>query len=116
MKYAHIDSKGLIQGWYDNTIHSSIPTPNIEVTESQWKNAINNGHNKANIGGGTEYVDFRTKEEIEKTTYKSKIRDAQTKLSESDYKVLPDYDGNMEGVLEERARLRALIRDLTPKL
>lgn len=56
MKYAHINTYGQLLGWYDDSIHKEIPTPNIEVTEEQWLIAINNGHNKVNQDGSTEYV------------------------------------------------------------
>ena len=39
MKYAHIIDKNL-KGWYTSEIHSEIPTPNIEVTEEEWQEAL----------------------------------------------------------------------------
>ena len=41
-----------------------------------------------------------------------KIAEAKQYLQDTDYKVLPDYDGNTDGVLEARAEARALIRGL----
>lgn len=63
MKYAHINENNQILGWYDKEIHTLIPTQNIEVSDEQWKNAIDNGHNKVNEDGSTELFDFRTEEE-----------------------------------------------------
>lgn len=63
MKYAHIiETK--IQGWYDDSIHSEIPTPNIEVSEEVWQEAININANCYEDG---KFIvkDFRTAEEIE---------------------------------------------------
>jgi len=40
------------------------------------------------------------------------IEQAKQYLQDTDYKVLPDYDGNTDGVLEARAEARALIRGL----
>lgn len=63
MKYAHINENGQILGWYDKEIHTSIPTPNVGVSDEVWQNAIDNGHNKINKDGTTEKADFRTDEE-----------------------------------------------------
>ena len=63
MKYANvIDTK--LQGWYDSEIHSEIPTPNIEVTEEVWQEAININ---ANCYENGKFIvkDFRTDTEIE---------------------------------------------------
>lgn len=62
-KYAHIDENNIIQGWYDENVHSTIPTPNIKVTDEQWKNALNNVHNKINADGSSEFVDTETAEQ-----------------------------------------------------
>lgn len=65
MIYAHINEENnQLLGWYDDTIHTSIPTPNIQVTQSQWQNSIDNNHNKVNSDGSTETYEFRTVEEI----------------------------------------------------
>lgn len=62
-KYAHINSENILQGWYDSEVHTTIPTPNIEVTDEQWQIAINNSNNKINADGSSELVDIRTDEE-----------------------------------------------------
>lgn len=62
MKYAHIiDTK--LQGWYDKEINPKIPTPNIEVTDEVWQEAININANCYEDG---KFIvkDFRTAEEI----------------------------------------------------
>lgn len=65
MKYAHYDeTTGLILGWYDNEIHKEIPTPNIQVSDEVWQNAIDNNHNKINEDGSTILFDFRTADEV----------------------------------------------------
>ena len=63
MKYAHIDENNKLLGFYDNEIHSEIPEPKIQLTEEQWKNALDNNHNKINSDGTSETYDFRTNEE-----------------------------------------------------
>jgi len=65
MKYAHIDSSNFILGWYTTDLHSKIPTPNVEVKDKTWTNAINNGHNYVTNDGVTSYVDPRTLEDRE---------------------------------------------------
>ena len=62
-KYAHINSENILQGWYDSEMHTTIPTPNIEVTNEQWQNALNNIHNKINADGSSEFVDTETAEQ-----------------------------------------------------
>ena len=61
MKYAHINENNQLLGWYDSEIHQSIPTPNIQVTDEQWQEAINNNYNKINDNGSGELFEFRTK-------------------------------------------------------
>ena len=65
MKYANIDSNNFILGWYTPELHSKIPTPNVEISEVTWRNAINNGHNSITNDGVTSYVDPRTQAEKE---------------------------------------------------
>jgi hypothetical protein len=77
MKIAHINKNNQLLGWYDKEIHSAIPTPNIEVTEEQWLEAINSGHNKVNADGTTELFDFRTEEQIALYNSTQYIRDRQ---------------------------------------
>lgn len=65
MKYANIENgTNKLLGWYDNGIHLEIPTPNIEVTDEVWQEALNIN---ANCYENGEFIvkDFRTPEEIE---------------------------------------------------
>ena len=64
MKYAHLEKNtNKILGWYDKEIHSKIPTPNIEVSDEVWQEAININANCYEKG---EFIvkDFRTQVEI----------------------------------------------------
>ena len=46
MKTAHYDkTSGKIRGWYDKDMHKIIPTPNAEVSDKEWQNAINENAN-----------------------------------------------------------------------
>ena len=40
------------------------------------------------------------------------VSEAKAYLNDTDYKVLPDYDGNTEGIMEARAEARATIRSI----
>jgi len=59
MKYAHVDGNGQILGWYEDEIHSTIPEPNVQVSEEVWQNALDSSHNTI-IDGVTSQVDHRT--------------------------------------------------------
>lgn len=42
MKYVNIENgTNKLLGWYDKEIHLEIPTPNIEVTDDVWQEALN---------------------------------------------------------------------------
>ena len=81
-KYAHINSENILQGWYDSEIHTTIPTPNIEVTDEQWQNALNNIHNKINADGSSEFVDTETAEQ------KAEAQDRANKKASGKQKLL----------------------------
>lgn len=63
MKYAHLENNKIL-GWYSDDIHDIIPTPNIEVTDKVWKEAININ---ANCYENGEFIvkDFRADIELE---------------------------------------------------
>ena len=66
MKYANIENgTNKFLGWYDKEIHLEIPTPNIEVTDEVWQEALNTN---ANCYENGKFIvkDFRTEEEKEK--------------------------------------------------
>lgn len=66
MKIAHYEElTGKLLGWYDKDIHKTIPTPNIEVKDEIWQEAINIGAN-AYINGKFVIFDFRTIDDIKK--------------------------------------------------
>jgi hypothetical protein len=110
MKIAHINNKNELQGWYDTEIHTSIPTPNVEVTDGVWQYAIDNGHNKVNEDGTTELFDFRTEDEIAQRELEVKIAEAKTYLSDTDFKMTLDYDKDVSEVKIKRAEAREFIR------
>ena len=107
MKIAHINENNQLLGWYDKDIHEVIPTPNIEVTDEQWQEAIDNGHNKVNEDGTTELFDFRTAEEIAEQTLKEEIAFKKSNgevytLNNVDYQV-PFMKDDAYGVLQVKS-------------
>ena len=71
MKYAHTEkNSNKLLGWYSDEIHSEIPTPNIEVTDEVWQEALNINANWYENG---KFIvkDFRTDDEIEKSRVQS---------------------------------------------
>lgn len=67
MKYAHLEKNtNKLLGWYSDDIHNIIPTPNIEVSEKVWQEALNINANCYEEG---KFIvkDFRTDKEIEES-------------------------------------------------
>jgi len=83
MKYANYNSNEDLLGWYDADIHNTIPTPNVEVDDSVWQNALDNGHNKITPAGVTSYVAYTptTAELKEHSMAKSKIALDKTNIA-----------------------------------
>lgn len=88
MKYVHLDTENKILGWYDDSIHSRIPIPNIEVSEEVWQDAININANCYKDGKFV-FKDFRTVEEIEQQELQFKINEANQYLKDTDW--VKDY-------------------------
>lgn len=87
MKYAHIENgTNRLLGWYTKEIHSKIPTPNIEVTDEVWQEALNIS---ANCYENGEFIvkDFRTEEEINK----SRIQQIEYECNQAIEAVYPIY-------------------------
>ena len=87
MKYAHLENgTNKILGWYSDDIHSEIPTPNIEVEEEVWQEAININ---ANCYANGEFVvkDFRTDVEIEQETQAQFRAERDKLLAEADIEI-----------------------------
>lgn len=87
MKYAHLDNNtNKILGWYSDDIHDIIPTPNIEVSDEVWQEALNIN---ANCYENGEFIvkDFRTDEEIQQET-QAQFRGERNKLlAEADIEI-----------------------------
>ena len=77
MKYAYYNNDtGQLIGFYDDEIHESIPEPNIELTDEQWQEAVDNHYNFVDVDSGTiSTQDFRTLDQV-KTSQKALINSA----------------------------------------
>ena len=85
MKYAHLEKDtNKLLGWYDDSIRSVIPTPNIKVEDDVWQEAININANCYEKG---KFIvkDFRTDEEIAQQELRSKINEANSYLKDTDW-------------------------------
>ena len=111
MKYANIEQNtNKLLGWYDKRIHLEIPTPNIEVTDEVWQEALNIN---ANCYENGEFIrkDFRTEEEINE----SRIQHIETKCNQVIEAVYPIYKQlNITNLLtpyteEDREDMKAFI-------
>ena len=73
-------------GWYDKEIHLEIPTPNIEVTDEVWQEALNTN---ANCYENGEFIvkDFTTDVEIEDI----RIQQIEAKCNRAIEAVYPIY-------------------------
>ncbi|MBR8464708.1 hypothetical protein KDD93_09085 [Campylobacter sp. faydin G-24] len=57
MKYAHYDNKtNEILGYYDDSIHQIIPTPNISLSNEEWSKAINKNATHINLKTNELYI------------------------------------------------------------
>lgn len=117
MKYAHLEKDtNKILGWYSDDIHDIIPTPNIEVTDEVWQEALSIN---ANCYENGKFIvkDFRTEEEIEKQELDKKIREAKSYLSSTDFYMTIDKYAELDEARKvelttKRAEARVLINEL----
>lgn len=115
MKYAHLEENtNKILGWYDDTIHLEIPTPNIQVSKEVWQNALSINANCYNDG---EFIakDFRTYEEVLEQELLIKLNETQAFLDKTQHKFGSDYEPKEGDDLEElrakRSEARRFIRE-----
>ena len=117
MKYAHIENgTNKLLGWYTKEIHSKIPTPNIEVTDEVWQEALNINANCYEDG---KFIvkDFRTEEELLVEANKAKVQEARAYLISTAWYIerLNDPSSGKavpQEVLDKRAEARVLINEL----
>ena len=111
MKYANIENRtNKLLGWYDKKIHLEIPTPNIEVTDEVWQEALNIN---ANCYENGEFIrkDFRTDEQREQ----QRVQEIESRCNQVIEAVYPIYKQiNITNLLtpyteEDREAMRAFI-------
>lgn len=80
MKYAILDENGMPIGFYDDTIHSTIPSGAIDITEEQWIDCINNSGKRKFVNGVlVEYIYVLTlaeKKDSKRSTIKTDYENA----------------------------------------
>ena len=125
MKYAHYEQEtGKLLGWYDSEIHFTekivevedtdleppkpeiirelnIPKPNIQVTDEQWQEAINNNYNYVNVEDKTlSFKDFRTFEELQ-VQKRNEIRSAYQKAADDPVIAIDiTWNGGMDSAMK----------------
>ena len=121
MKYAHLEKDtNKLLGWYADDIHSEIPTPNIEVSDEVWQDALNINANCYEDGKFI-FKDWRTPEEIRTVEINTQISEAKSYLSDTGWYIerLNDPSSGKaipEEVLAKRAEVRELINTLEAEL
>ena len=111
MKYAHLEENtNKILGWYDSDIHSEIPTPNIEVTDEVWQEALSINANCYENGEFT-VKDFRTLEEIEQEVQAQFRAERDKLLVEADIEINKLVDTELDST--EWRVYRQALRDST---
>ena len=111
MKYAHLEENtNKILGWYSDDIHSEIPTPNIEVTDEVWQEALNIN---ANCYENGKFIikDFRTDVEIEQATQAQFRVERDKLLVEADIEINKLVDAGLDAT--EWRVYRQALRDST---
>lgn len=85
MKYAYLENNKIL-GWYDKKIHKTIPTPNIEVDDDVWQEALSIN---ANCYENGKFIvkDWRTAEEIDYI----RIQEIEAKCNQAIESVYPIY-------------------------
>jgi hypothetical protein len=112
--FAHYNNEsGDYLGFYPTDVYpdyDSIPTPNIELTQAQWREARGNIRFRVINGMHTE-VPFTADEENEKQLQYIRIQ-RNSLLKQSDWVVLP-YSPVTGSKLDEWIQYRQYLRDVT---
>ena len=104
MKYAHIDSDGILLGWYSP--EDDIPTPNVEVSDEVWQQALDINANKY-VDGQFVFEDIRTFE----VALNDLREERNGLLKETDHFALADLT-----MTPEMTTYRQALRDITEGL
>lgn len=121
MKYAHLEKDtNKLLGWYDGSLHLEIPTPNIEVSDEAWQEALSIN---ANCYENGKFIvkDFRTSEEIREEELQQQIAEAKAYLASTDFYMTVDKYTELDEARKvelttKRAEARELINTLEAEL
>jgi hypothetical protein len=115
--FAHYNNEsGDYLGFYPTDVYSdynSIPTPNIELTQDEWREARGNIRFRVINGAHTE-VPYTTDEETEKQLQSIKIH-RNSLLKQSDWVVLP-HSPITGSKLDEWITYRQALRDISNQI
>lgn len=108
MKYAHYDEKEkTLLGYYDDEIHDTIPTPNIEISDEDWLRALNENANSVDVKN-QKLARIEVEQEIDEKARELAELEAQIKECEDDIKHALII-GNTAVLESLRAELKELI-------
>ena len=109
MKYAHYDknTKELL-GFYDDEIHKNIPESNIEISDEEWREALNKNANSVDVKN-QKLVRVEVEQEIDEKERELAEREAQIKEAEDDIRraILIGNDAVLPELREEYKELLA---------
>lgn len=112
--FGHYDSgSGDYLGFYPTDVYpnsGSIPIPNIELTQTEWREARGSSRYRV-VGGIHTEVPFTTEEQNEKELVSIRTK-RNSLLKESDWVVLP-YSPITGSKLDEWIQYRQDLRDIT---
>jgi len=84
MKYVNYDAKtNEILGFYDDEIHENIPEPNIEISDEEWREALNKNANSVDVKN-QKLVRVEVEQEIDEKERELAELEAQIKECEND--------------------------------
>lgn len=104
MKYVNYNADtNEILGFYDDSIHETIPTPNIKISDDEWKEALRIGANYIEKG-------IPIKQEIEIDEHAKQLAQLETDIKECENYIRHALIIGNNAVLESlRAELKELI-------
>lgn len=102
-KLAHYDKDSFkLLGWYDEEIHTDIPSPTVEISYEEWQNALHGLCNKVNVEDKTlSLYDFRTEEERMADENRIAVENSKEYLSSTDWIIAKINEVMIEGTEEE---------------
>lgn len=118
MKYVNYNADtNEILGFYDDSIHNTIPTPNIKISDDEWQEALQIGANYIEKGKPT-------KQEIEIDEHTKQLSEIQAEIAECENyirhaliignnAVLENLRAEYKELIAERERLNTMSEPIT---